>query len=947
MDYKNTLNLPTTQFPMKADLLRKEPEIQKKWEKEQLYEQIRKARAGKEKYILHDGPPYPTGELHIGTGLNKILKDFIVRFYTMKGYDAPYVPGWDCHGLPIEHRVMQEVGEERKNLTKPKMREKCKKYAEKFVKLQKAQFKALGVMGDWEHPYLTFDPRYEAGIIEVFGKLVEKGYVYRSKKPVHWCPNELGQTTLAEAELDYREETPSPSIYVNFKLADRIGNVFKGLDSNNSHIMIWTTTPWTLPANVAVAVHPDHEYGAIRYLNPKTQKNEISILADKRAELIMSLLGIRDYEYLGKVQGRLLEGIKYRHPFMDRTGSVVLADYVTLSDGTGCVHTAPGHGQEDYLTGIKYHLPMLSPVDEKGNFTKEAGEFAGLHILREGNEAIIKKLETLGALLDKKDIAHSYPHCWRCDDPVIFRATEQWFVNLDYNNLRQRVLDEIKRTKWIPAWGESRMAKMISERPDWCISRQRSWGVPIPAFHCVRCRQAHIQTKTINYVRDKFEQEGADTWFYKDVSYFLPPDTKCSQCGGSQFEKEMDIFDVWFESGSSHHAVLHKRAELSYPADLYLEGTDQHRGWFQLSLLPSVGAWDKAPFKSVLTHGFVVDEQGKKMSKSRGNFISVEDALKEFGADVLRLWTSSLDYQNDMSVSRNLILRCSDAYRRVRNTFRYLLGNLYDFNPGVHSIPYEKLWEIDRWALHKTQELIKNVTSAYESLQFHRVFHHIYNFCSVEMSAFYLDILKDRLYTFPKNSTERHAAQTVMYHILLNLVKLSAPVIVHTAEEVWSAILHKDEDVSGVHLTTFPKDNPAWIDNSLNERWEKLINIRADVARELEKMRATKSIGSSLEASVRLYTNNEDLWQFLKSYEKDLPMIFIVSEGKLVPVSLEQGPDKNIPSKAVKGELIPDLWIECSASQHRKCERCWNLRESVGLNKEHPTICARCVTALQ
>lgn len=937
MEYKNTLNLPTTQFPMKADLLKKEPEIQKKWEKELLYEQVRKTRSGRGKYILHDGPPYPTGELHIGTGLNKILKDFIVRFHTMQGYDAPYVPGWDCHGLPIEHRVMQDVGEERKNLTKPEIRKKCKKYAEKFVKLQKVQFKALGVMGDWENPYLTFDPRYEAGIIEVFGKLVEKGYVYRSKKPVHWCPNELGQTTLAEAELDYREETKSPSIYVNFKLTDTISDLFKDAPGDGSCIMIWTTTPWTLPANVAIAVHPEHEYTAVRYHNPKTQKEEITVLADKRAEEVMSSLGIRDYTYLGKVQGRFLEGKKYRHPFMDRTSPIVLADYVTLSDGTGCVHTAPGHGQEDYFTGIKYQLPMLSPVDEKGIFTKEAGEFAGLNILKEGNDSIIKKLETVGALLDKKEIAHSYPHCWRCDDPVIFRATEQWFVSLDYNSLRQRVLDEIKRTKWIPSWGESRMAKMVSERPDWCISRQRSWGVPIPAFHCVHCRQAHISAKTIDFVKDKFEEEGADTWFYKDAACFLPSDTKCSHCGGIQFQKEMDIFDVWFESGSSHHAVLHKRNELSYPADLYLEGTDQHRGWFQLSLLPSVGAWDKAPFKSVLTHGFVVDEQGKKMSKSRGNFISVEDAVKEFGADVLRLWTSSLDYQNDMSVSRNLIVRCSDAYRRIRNTFRYLLSNLYDFDPKISTVPYGDLLEIDKWALHKTQELIKNATSGYESLQFHRVFHTLYHFCTVEMSAFYLDILKDRLYTFAKNSKERRAAQTVMQYILLNLVKLSAPVIVHTAEEVWSAIIHKDEAAPSVHLTTFPKCTADWIDDSLKERWEKVINIRTDVARELEKMRAAKLIGNSLEASVNLSTENEDLWQFLKSYEKDLSMIFIVSEVKL---------DRNIAPKAVKGELMENLWIEGNVSQHKKCERCWNFRETVGYNQNHPTICARCVAAL-
>ncbi|MDE2217128.1 MAG: isoleucine--tRNA ligase [Planctomycetota bacterium] len=934
MDYKKTLNLPTTQFPMKADLFRKEPEIQSKWEKEQLYEQIRNARKGREKYILHDGPPYPTGELHIGTGLNKILKDFIVRFYTMKGYDAPYVPGWDCHGLPIEHRVILEIGEEIKNLSKQEIRKKCKKYAEKFVKLQKSQFKALGVIGDWEHPYLTFNPQYEAGIIEVFGKLVEKGYVYRSLKPIHWCMR--CQTALAEAELEYNSET-SPSIYVNFKLDEGIGQVFKGVSGDNSYIMIWTTTPWTLPANLAIAVHPEYEYTAIRYCNPKTQKKEITVIADKLVDVVMSNLGMKNYERLGKVMGRSLEGIKYRHVFIERTSSVVLANYVILSDGTGCVHTAPGHGQEDYLTGIKYHLPMLSPVDAIGVFTNEAGEFAGQNI-KEGNVSITRKLETTEALLYKTELTHSYPHCWRCKSPVIFRSTEQWFVSLDYNNLRQKALDEIKQVKWIPTWGESRIAKMVSERPDWCISRQRSWGVPIPAFYCLECGLELINVTTINSVRDKFEKDGADSWFYKDAAYFLPTDTKCAKCGCNRFEKEMDIFDVWFESGSSHHAVLHKREELSYPADLYLEGTDQHRGWFQLSLLPSVGAWNRAPYKSVLTHGFVVDEMGEKMSKSLGNFISVEDTLKEFGADVIRLWTSSMDYQNDMSVSKNLIVRCADAYRRIRNTFRYLLSNLFDYDPKVNAVPYKDLLEIDRWALHKTQELIDNVTVGYESLQFHRAFHSIYNFCTVEMSAFYLDILKDRLYTFPKNSRERRAAQAVLYHILLNLVKLSAPIVVHTAEEVWNAVLYKDEEVGSVHLATFPKVTSQWVDDSLNEKWNKLISIRTDVAKELEKMRAAKLIGNSLEASVNLYTENEELWQFIKSYEKYLPMIFIVSEVKL---------GRNITSKATKGELTQNLWIECGVSQHKKCERCWNFRESVGLNKDHPTICARCVTALQ
>ncbi len=934
MDYKKTLNLPTTQFPMKADLLRKEPETQQKWEKENIYEQIRKVRIGREKYILHDGPPYPTGELHVGTGLNKILKDFIVRFYTMKDFDAPYVPGWDCHGLPIEHRVMQEVGEGVKHLTKQEIRKRCKKYADKYVKLQKMQFKALGIIGDWEHPYLTFDPKYEAGVIEVFGKLVEKGYIYRSLKPIHWCTK--CQTALAEAELEYSNET-SASIYVNFKLVDSISSLFKNSGSDNFNIMIWTTTPWTLPANLAIAVHPEYEYTAISYINPKTHEKEITIIADKRADFVMSTLGIGTYEVLGRVRGNLLEGVKYKHAFIQRTSSLVLAEYVTLSDGTGCVHTAPGHGQEDFITGNKYHLPVLSPVDANGAFTTEAGEFVG-QTIKEGNISITSKLENEGKLLYKSDLVHSYPHCWRCKSPVIFRATEQWFVSLDHNNLRQEVLDEIKQVRWIPSWGEGRMSKMVSERPDWCISRQRSWGVPIPACYCLDCKQEIINIKIINYIRDIFEKEGADSWFYKDVSHFLPPGIKCTNCGGRSFEKEMDIFDVWFESGSSHHAVLHKRNEVSFPADLYLEGTDQHRGWFQLSLLPSVGAWNKAPYKSVLTHGFVVDEMGEKMSKSLGNFISIEDILKEFGADVIRLWTSSMDYQNDMNVSRNLIVKCSDAYRRIRNTFRYLLSNLYDFDPHINTISYDSLLEIDRWALHKTQELVKNVTAGYESLQFHRVFHNLYNYCSVEMSAFYLDILKDRLYTFAKNSVERRAAQTVLYQILIDLVKLSAPIIVHTAEEVWSSIIHKGEDVPSIHLTTFPKCIDNFINESLSQKWERLIAIRTDVAKELEKMRAAKLIGNSLETSVCLYTENEELRQFLKNYEKDLPMIFIVSEVKL---------DKKITNVAVKSELMKHLWIECKVSQHKKCERCWNYRESVGTNKEHPLICDRCITAIQ
>src|SRR3990167_1075235 len=883
-DYKATLNLPVTKFPMKADLVRREPEIRKKWEDENLYAQIRKAGRGKKKYIVHDGPPYPTGDLHIGTGLNKILKDLIVRYHTMQGYDAPYVPGWDCHGLPIEHMVMQQLGEKARGMDKLEIRRRCREYALRFVKAQKEQFKALGVSGDWESPYLTLNPEYEAAILDLFTRLVEGGYVYRSLRPIHLCMS--CQTALAEAELEYDEET-SPSIFVNFKMVDDLSDLLPIPKGETVYALIWTTTPWTIPANLAIALHPESRYSAIRYTNPITQRKEVALLAQSLVEAVVERVGIREYQNLGSIEGKALEGRRYQPPLRDHKGQLVLANYVSLSEGTGCVHTAPGHGLEDYLTGQRYDLPVFSPVDSTGRFTQEADVGAtgrsplqGLNV-KEANPMIVERLKFLEALLHKSFISHSYPHCWRCKEPVIFRATKQWFIDLEHEGLRQRLLECIKNVRWIPEWGMERIGGMIHQRPDWCISRQRTWGVPIPAFYCEGCEEVLMRPETVAYVRDVFRQHGSDSWFSMEAKDLLPPDTRCEKCGGCSFRKEMDIFDVWFESGSSHHAVLAQRKGLSFPADLYLEGTDQHRGWFQLSILPSVAAWGKAPFKAVLTHGFVVDEKGEKMSKSLGNFISVEDALKEFGADVLRLWTSSMDYQNDMSVSRNLILRCADAYRRIRNTFRYLLSNLYDFDPKVNTVSYKELLEIDRWALHKTQELIKNVTSGYESLQFHRIFHSFYNFCSVEMSAFYLDILKDRSYTFAKNSKERRAAQTVMYNILLNLVKLSAPIIVHTAEEVWSSIVHKDEDVSSVHLTTFPKCNSALIDNSLNEKWEKLINIKTDVARELEKMRAAKLIGNSLEASVNLYTENEGLLQFLKSCENDLPMIFIVSEVRL------------------------------------------------------------------
>lgn len=939
MDYKNTLNLPKTNFPMKANLVQKEPECLKKWEKDDLYGQIRKARAGAKKMILHDGPPYPTGEIHIGTGLNKILKDIIIRFNTMRGLDAPYIPGWDCHGLPIEHRVMQELGEEALKLDKMSIRKKCRKYAEKFVKIQKEQFKRLGVLGDWENPYLTLHHEYEAGILEVFGKLVEKDYVYRSKKPIHWCMQ--CKTALAEAELEYKEKT-SPSIFVNFLLTGKMDGFWKLIENKPAgfspvpdelvYVLIWTTTPWTLPANLAVALHSDFEYSVVRYTNPLNNKIQISIMADALADQTMGALNIGSFERLGTVKGKTLEGLTYKHVFFDKECQIVLADYVSISEGTGCVHTAPGHGQDDYRTGLKYKLPILSPVDEKGVFTNEAGEFEGKFVY-DGNKDVIKKLEELDFLLNASNITHSFPHCWRCSNPVIFRATEQWFISVDKHDLRKKAQEHIKKMQWIPAWGEERISGMIGNRPDWCVSRQRTWGVPIPAFYCTNCKEVLLTPETVKRVRDVFAESGADSWFYKDTSGFLSSDTKCKKCGSSNFEKEMDIFDVWFESGSSHHAVLNKREGLSFPADIYLEGSDQHRGWFQLSILPSIAAWGEAPCKTVITHGFVVDEHGEKMSKSKGNFISVGDALNTCGGDIVRLCTFSMDYRNEMNTSFEFIKKTSDFYRRIRNTFRYFMGNISDFDPNVNSIKYNDLLEIDRWALHKVQQLVKSVTSTIESFEFHRITYLIHYFCSVDMSAFYLDILKDRLYTYDKDSIERRAAQTVLQHILLTLVKLVAPIMVFTSEEIWEEIQYKDEDVKSVHLASWPTVVEEWMDENLNKRWHTINQIREEVARELEQLRVSKLIGNSLEARVDIFIENKELHDLIKPYEKDLAMIFIVSEVRLNETKL---PD------AVQGLSMKELWMKATVSGNEKCGRCWNYRDSVGADSGFATLCDRC-----
>lgn len=937
-DYKDTLNLPKTSFPMKADLVRREPEIQRMWDEMNLYAKIRAARSQARKagrrFLLHDGPPYVTGELHIGTGLNKILKDVVVRFKTMSDYDAPFVPGWDCHGLPIEHKVLQELGPKAHDLSELEIRHLCRQYALKNKDIQLQQFKRLGILGDWKHPYLTLAPEYEAGEMEVLRDLVAQGYVVRRRMPIHWCLS--CQTALADAELEYDDE-PSPSIYVKYPLLDSLADLLPIPADAEASVLIWTTTPWTLPANMAIAVHPKAMYAAVRYRDPHSGKSEILLLAEPLVHAVMKTCGVSHFNLLGKTLGATLENRRYRHVLNDQPCPIVLADYVTLEDGTGCVHTAPGHGLEDYQTGLAYHLEVFSPVGHDGRFTDQVPLFAGQNVF-EANPLITAHLANKGHLLFETRFTHSYPHCWRCKQPVIFRATHQWFISLDHNNLRQRMLEEIRRVQWYPDWGRIRIESMVSEAPDWCISRQKCWGVPIPAFYCKTCGQVILSAQTVEAARQVVLREGTDGWFTHSAAEILPPGFTCKQCGGHDFDKENDILDVWFDSGTSHRAVMSNTEGLGYPADLYLEGTDQHRGWFQKSLLTAVASNGTTPFLAVLTHGFVVDDKGEKMSKSRGNFISVADALKEFGSDIQRLWVTSIDYRRDINTSRDIISKMAESYRRIRNTFRYLLANLCDFDPQRHSVPLHKMLEIDRWALARTHRLIQSVLQAYDEFQLHRVYHLTHEFCTVHMSAFYLDILKDRMYTFAPDSLERRSGQTAMFEILHALTRLLAPVLVHTTEEVWTHIRTLAGGPESVHLTLMPEVNPQYFDEALEQRWNELENVRTDVARELEKLRAAKTIGSSLEAAVELATDDQALAELLRSYETQLPTIFIVSE-----VVLRDG----ISDGAPRGQLLPALAIRVQRSEHPKCVRCWNLRPSVGQDAEHPGLCDRCLSVLK
>jgi len=924
VDYSKTINLPYTEFPMKANLPQREPEILQFWESIDLYRRVQEAARGRPKFILHDGPPYANGHIHLGHTLNKVLKDIIVKFRSMSGYDAPFVPGWDTHGLPIEQQAIKDLGLDRRSLDVLEFRRHCREYALKYVEIQKEEFKRLGVRGDWADPYLTLDPHYEAVQIGVFGQMAQKGYIYKGLKPVYWCVH--CETALAEAEVEYAEKQ-SPSIYVKFPIKDAKG-LFR---EEKSFIVIWTTTPWTLPANLAVAVHPQYRYVLLRV------REERYLVAQELYPRIVELIGAKDFQVEGVFLGSQLEGVVYRHPFMDRESPVILAEYVSLEQGTGLVHTAPGHGLEDYESGRKYNLPVLSPVDDRGFFTQEAGKLAGLY-LEEANQVIMEELRNKGLLLYSEWITHQYPHCWRCKKPVIFRATEQWFISIE--GFRRQALEAIKEVKWIPSWGEERIYNMVAERGDWCISRQRAWGVPIPILYCARCSQPIINDLTIGHLQELFRQHGSDIWFALPPEKLVPEGLRCPHCGGREFTKEKDIMDVWFDSGCSHAAVLETRPELDWPADLYLEGSDQHRGWFHSSLLTAVATRGRAPYRQVLTHGFLVDEEGRKMSKSLGNVTDPLEVIAEKGADVLRLWVASADYRHDVAASPGIMQQLTEAYRKIRNTFRFLLGNLYDFNPQKDRVGRERLFPIDLWILDRLQQLVARVTRYYEEYEFHGVYHSIYNFCTVDLSALYLDILKDRLYTWAPHSPGRRSAQTALYEIALTLVRLLTPILAFTTEEIWQHLPPEPGRPESVQLASWPQVKEEYLDEGIREAWDRIFKVRDQVNKLIEAARKEKLLGNSLYASVHLYPSPE-WYRYLLPWEEHLASTFIVSQVVL------HSPEEGVPERAVPAEDIPGLALALEKAPGEKCARCWIVSPTVGQDPRHPEICRRCVEVLK
>ncbi|MGA2914769.1 MAG: isoleucine--tRNA ligase [Sedimentisphaerales bacterium] len=974
-NYSKTLNLPQTNFAMKANLTQREPQQRKNWDKIGIYKKILDSRADSPQYILHDGPPYANGDIHMGHVINKVLKDIVVKYKTMSGFKAPYVPGWDCHGLPIEAKVFTELGEKAKTLSKLEIRKLCKQYASKYVRLQTKQFKELGVFGDFENPYLTLKPQYEAGICEVFAELVGKGLVYKQLKPIHWCSD--CKTALADAELEY-EDITSPSIFVNFPIANQSAAKLKSLglvkdDDSSVCFMIWTTTPWTLAANLAIAANPELDYKSLSY--SQNGKKWTSIVAQARLESVIAAGKLSNYTVSEKtVKGGALIGLRYSHPFIEKNPAseisnlksqisnwlTISANFVTIEDGTGLVHIAPGHGLEDYMAGQQNKLAVYSPVKDDGCYDETVPKWLiGKNVLKVDKE-VNDYLKNKGLLFAEGQITHSFPHCWRSRTPVIFRATEQWHISVDRKmptssdhstssgqaglpqdgkSLRQLALERIPKVKWIPGWGEKRITGMLESRPDWCISRQRCWGMPIPVFYN-SAGKTLLTKESVLAVAEHIRQKGSDSWFTDSPKEILGEKFKLPQ--GFSFDnlqKEENIFDVWFESGCSWHSVV-KQAGWPIPVDLYLEGSDQHRGWFQLSLLPALGAEGVEPFKTVLTHGFTVDEYGKKQSKSLGNYVNAQDEVAKYGSDILRLWVASVNYQEDMRCSDSLIARLQDAYRKIRNTLRYLLGNTSDFEPSKNNVPYEKMFEIDRWAVQQLEKLIGEVTDSYENFLFHKVYTLIYNFCVVEMSSIYMDLLKDRLYCDAKDSLSRRSAQTAMHKILDSLTRLLAPVLVHTAEEVYEAINFKTETLESVHLLKIPQSAygrdfaKGEVDKAVDwqketPKWEKLMKLRDEVLKELEGLRQNQTIASNQESSITITTDDSDLINTVEQFGvKNFAALCIVSEIKLV--------------KAKSDKLI-----SAEKSPHKKCQRCWNYWPSVGANADEPELCDRCIEVVK
>lgn len=929
-DYNKTINLPRTDFPMRAGLPKREPDMLKAFEEAGIYRKLMEKNAGKPKFILHDGPPYANGNIHIGTAMNKILKDIIVRHRNMTGYCAPYVPGWDTHGLPIESAILKDKKVKRDEMTIGEFRDKCRDFALDFVEKQRGQFKRLGVVGDWDNPYLTLKPAFEAKQIEVFGAMAEKGYIYKGLKPVYWCPHD--ETALAEAEIEYADD-PCTSIYVKFQVKDDHGLLSPYADLNKTYFVIWTTTTWTLPGNLAISLNADFDY-----ILMEVPSGEVYIVAKDLAGAVAKAAGIEHYSTLATLKGADFDLMVAKHPFYDRDSLVLNGSHVTLDAGSGCVHTAPGFGAEDFAICREYdqtrdtRIGIIVPVNSKGVMTDEAGQFAGLYYSK-ADDAILEVLTQSGALLASEHLVHPYPHCWRCKHPIIYRATEQWFCSVDA--IKEAAIASCDGIKWNPEWGKERMVSMIAERNDWCISRQRVWGVPIPIFYCEKCGADIVTPETIAKVSALFRQHGSNIWFDRDAEKLLPQGFVCPHCGHDHFTKESDIMDVWFDSGSTHAAVLDERAELQFPADVYLEGGDQYRGWFQSSMLTSIAAKGMAPYRQIITHGWTVDGEGRAMHKSLGNAVAPEEIIKDYGADMLRLWVSSADYRQDMRISKEILKQLSDAYLKIRNTARYMLGNLDGFDPD-RLVPAGEMAELDRWALFRFNELVKKVRASYEIYEFHSVYRAIYNFCVVDLSNFYLDIIKDRLYCDAAESLSRRSAQTAMYVILDGMTRMLAPILAFTSEEIWAAMPHhKEADPGSVLFNQMPAyDTALAFDEMQTARWEKAASLRYDVNKALELARSEKRIGKSLEANITLSSADDTFFSALEGI--DLKQLCIVS-------------GVTVTSDAVigyQGENCPGLAVSVESATAPKCPRCWMHDEHIGTPGGHEELCPRCAAVV-